>query len=86
MDTFSRFEEISVEDLTVQAELLRRFDTKYLVPLGLLPEVYAALPSTVKVLTTTTAQICIHIGITSSVGVSDSRFVRVITMNLQMAI
>ena len=51
MDMFSRFEEISVEDLTVQAELLRRFDTKYLVPLGLLPELYAALPSTVKVLT-----------------------------------
>jgi hypothetical protein len=51
MDPFSRFEEISVEDLSAQAELLRRFDTKYIVPLSLLPEVYASLPSTTKVLT-----------------------------------
>jgi hypothetical protein len=50
MNLFARFEEISVEDLTVQAELLRRFDTKYIVPLHLLPQVYAALPSATRVL------------------------------------
>lgn len=51
MNPLSRFEEISVEDLSAQAELLRRFDTKFIVPVEILPQIYTSLPCTTKVLT-----------------------------------
>jgi hypothetical protein len=51
MNPLSRFEEISVEDLSAQAELLRRFDTKFIVPVEVLPQIYTSLPCTTKVLT-----------------------------------
>lgn len=43
MDSLARFTPISVQDLTVQAELLRRFDTKFIVPLQRIDDVYEAL-------------------------------------------
>ena len=50
MDALSRFETISLEELSSQAELLRRFDTKYVVPLDQLKHLYGELPSSTKVL------------------------------------
>ncbi len=43
MEPLAQFAPISLEDLTVRAELLRRFDTKYIVPLQRINDVYAAL-------------------------------------------
>lgn len=43
MDPLAQFSSISLEDLTVKAELLRRFDTKYIVPLERIQDVYAVL-------------------------------------------
>jgi hypothetical protein len=51
MSPFARFETISLEDLSTQAALLRRFDTKYIVPLSQLTNLYNALPATTKILT-----------------------------------
>lgn len=50
MDALSRFEKISLEELSSQAELLRRFDTKFIVPLDQLNALYSALPSTTRIL------------------------------------
>jgi hypothetical protein len=50
MDVLASFNEISLEDLSIQAELLRRFDTKFIVPLEALPQIYAALPPSTHVL------------------------------------
>jgi len=43
MDLLAQFAPISLEDLTARAELLRRFDTKYIVPLQRIEDVYGAL-------------------------------------------
>jgi hypothetical protein len=51
MGSLSRFETISLEELSSQAELLRRFDTKYVVPLHQLSQLYDALPLSTKILT-----------------------------------
>lgn len=51
MISFAHFAPISLEDLSSQAALLRRFDTKYIVPLAQLEELAHALPSTSRVLT-----------------------------------
>jgi len=47
LDTFSP---ISLTELTAQAELLRRYDTKYLLHVNQLPELYVALSSMMSVL------------------------------------
>jgi hypothetical protein len=47
LDTFSP---ISLTELTAQAELLRRYDTKYLLHVNQLPELYVALSSIMSVL------------------------------------
>jgi hypothetical protein len=44
------FSPISLSELTAQAELMRRYDTKYLLHINQLPELYAALSSTMSVL------------------------------------
>lgn len=50
MDELNRFTTISLDQLNAQAELLRRFDTKYLVSLDQLPELLTSLPKTSLVL------------------------------------
>lgn len=50
MDALSRFTTISLEELSSQAELLRRFDTKFIVPLSQLDDIYNALPSSTRIL------------------------------------
>ena len=50
MDPLAQFVSISLQDLTVQAELLQRFDTKYIVPLHRLQDVYAALSDNTLIL------------------------------------
>ncbi|CAB4572185.1 unannotated protein [freshwater metagenome] len=50
MDALSRFATISLEELSSQAELLRRFDTKYIVPLPQLNSLYDALPAATRIL------------------------------------
>jgi hypothetical protein len=48
--TLESFSPISLDDLTAQAQLLRRFDTKYIIHLNQLPEIYTALSSRMSVL------------------------------------
>lgn len=50
MDPLAQFAPISLEDLTVRAELLRRFDTKYIVPLQRIEDVYDALSDSTLIL------------------------------------
>jgi hypothetical protein len=50
MDPLAQFAPISLEELTVRAELLRRFDTKYIVPLQRIEDVYAALSDSTLIL------------------------------------
>ena len=50
MDPLAQFAPISLEDLTVQAALLQRFDTKYIVPLQRIEDVYAALSDSTLIL------------------------------------
>jgi hypothetical protein len=50
MDSLAQFASISLQDLTVQAELLRRFDTKFIVPLQRIDDVYESLSSKTLVL------------------------------------
>jgi hypothetical protein len=50
MTELEYFSPISLADLTAQGELLRRYDTKYLVHLSQLPDVYAALSQKMLVL------------------------------------
>lgn len=50
MNELNRFTTIDLVQLNAQAELLRRFDTKYLVPLDHLPQLLASLPETTMLL------------------------------------
>jgi len=50
MDPLAQFAPISLEDLTAQGALLQRFDTKYIVPLQRIQDVYAALSDTTLIL------------------------------------
>jgi hypothetical protein len=50
MTSVDVFTPISLIDLTAQAELLQRYDTKYLMPISQLPDVYQALASHMMVL------------------------------------
>lgn len=50
MDPLAQFASISLEELTQKAELLRRFDTKYIVPLTLIEDVFAALSDSTLIL------------------------------------
>ncbi len=50
MNELFNFATIDLTELNAQAELLRRFDTKYLVEVSKLPEMYGALPETTLVL------------------------------------
>lgn len=50
MTSLSEFPAISLEQLTSHGELLRRYDTKYLIHLHQLPEVYTKLSSEMSIL------------------------------------
>lgn len=50
MTSLDEFSPITLSDLTAQAELMRRYDTKYLLHINQLPELYTALSSTMSVL------------------------------------
>lgn len=50
MDELNRFTSIDLNQLNTQAELLRRFDTKYLVRIDQLPQLLVSLPQTTRVL------------------------------------
>ncbi len=50
MTTLEEFPSISLEHLTAQAELLHRYDTKYLVHVNQLPDLYTTLASHMSVL------------------------------------
>jgi hypothetical protein len=50
MDPLAQFAPISLEELTVRAELLRRFDTKYIVPLQRIEDVYDAFSDSTLIL------------------------------------
>jgi hypothetical protein len=50
MTELEQFSSISLAELTAQGELLRRYDTKYLIHLNQLPDVYAALSQKMLVL------------------------------------
>lgn len=50
MTTLESFPPISLDDLTAQAQLLTRYDTKYIIHINQLPEIYTALSSQMSVL------------------------------------
>lgn len=50
MTTLESFPSISLDDLTAQAQLLNRYDSKYIIHINQLPEIYTALSSRMAVL------------------------------------